>query len=553
MEWFQDEKMVSKESWADIDFERSLLRHQRDLSIYRVLTSKERPASGEIRELVSLLKRLFTEERKAAEPIPKKIHQIWLGHNPPEDYKKWMESWKRLPGFTYHLWTDADIATFPLQNRALYEAADNPGAKSDIARYEILYREGGIYTDADTECFHPDKLTALCENLSFFAGIEPLCQALGIWIGNSIIGAQPLSPIMKRVVDALPADYPKQAKSPVYVTGPAYFSHQIKAMLREGGTPAGTVIFPTTVFYPHTKNEVLTAAKEQGVLQTPPETICAHYYGKSWHKMSINTLKRASNPSYPSFEKALQHSKREREAYKFLAHPLHREKEKHAERLTKLQDLYHRLGKAQASSSIPKIIHQIESVSFTPSALSYIASWMGMKGFSYRLWSKEELFAEIPGLRDIPNEKKMDFAKFSLLLRYGGIYAEANLFCYDEVFFDEITNRVGFFAGLEPLAEAKGLVISPLLIGAESGLPLLELALKRMKTEGVTGSKALSEAFFDEKDARYERVVFPPSFFYPFDRVDLEHLARANNTPTIPPECAALRAYYPAYKKRVIL
>ena len=46
-----------------------------------------------------------------------------------------------------------------MKNRSIYESTDNIGFKSDIARYEILYKYGGIYIDTDFECLKkiPDK------------------------------------------------------------------------------------------------------------------------------------------------------------------------------------------------------------------------------------------------------------------------------------------------------------------------------------------------------------------------------------------------------------
>ncbi len=40
-----------------------------------------------------------------------------------------------------------------LQKHGAYDQADNYGFKSDIARYEILYRFGGVYVDTDYECY----------------------------------------------------------------------------------------------------------------------------------------------------------------------------------------------------------------------------------------------------------------------------------------------------------------------------------------------------------------------------------------------------------------
>eukprot|EP00935_MAST-01C_sp_MAST-1C-sp1_P000620 g620.t1 len=42
--------------------------------------------------------------------------------------------------------------TLQLQNRQLFDATDDLRAKSDILRYEVLYRFGGVYVDSDLRC-----------------------------------------------------------------------------------------------------------------------------------------------------------------------------------------------------------------------------------------------------------------------------------------------------------------------------------------------------------------------------------------------------------------
>ena len=66
----------------------------------------------------------------------------------PEKHKAFRETWmQNHPGWEFRLWTDADIEAFGLTNKRLYDETPNYGAKSDIARYEILYRIGGLYVD----------------------------------------------------------------------------------------------------------------------------------------------------------------------------------------------------------------------------------------------------------------------------------------------------------------------------------------------------------------------------------------------------------------------
>ena len=85
--------------------------------------------------------------------IPKIIHQIWLGPNIRPDI--WMNSWKidyckQYPDWEYKLWTEKEINEFGLKNKAQYEFEKFYNGKSDIARYEILNKYGGLFIDADS-------------------------------------------------------------------------------------------------------------------------------------------------------------------------------------------------------------------------------------------------------------------------------------------------------------------------------------------------------------------------------------------------------------------
>lgn len=91
--------------------------------------------------------------------IPKIIHQTWKNHDLPVPASM-PESWKALnPDWEYRFWTDEQLADFVEEFYPklwpLYQAADKPVMKADIARYLILHKFGGIYTDIDTTCLAP--------------------------------------------------------------------------------------------------------------------------------------------------------------------------------------------------------------------------------------------------------------------------------------------------------------------------------------------------------------------------------------------------------------
>lgn len=90
--------------------------------------------------------------------VPKKVHQIWFGDQSRVDRKK-IAQWKVFSekfGYEYVLWTEQDDSTlqsFMLpQNFELMvqmRQRNNYWAASDIVRFELMKRFGGVYIDCD--------------------------------------------------------------------------------------------------------------------------------------------------------------------------------------------------------------------------------------------------------------------------------------------------------------------------------------------------------------------------------------------------------------------
>ena len=83
--------------------------------------------------------------------IPKIIHQIWIGHK--ERPISLMDSWKiKNPDFKYILWDEEKIEEENFSTKDKIDEIEEYCGKADIIRYEILYKYGGIYVDADSYC-----------------------------------------------------------------------------------------------------------------------------------------------------------------------------------------------------------------------------------------------------------------------------------------------------------------------------------------------------------------------------------------------------------------
>ena len=169
------------------------------------------------------------EESLAIVRIPHLIHHIWLGSSLPQQYVQWRQSWiENHPDWTFILWTDnpanyhygtrayennldsliaekthslvVDINNLQLQTQQLISHADNYGQRSDILRYELLFRFGGLYVDTDFSCLR--SFAPLHSACDFYVGIQPLATNM-VQLGIGLIGAIPRHPILAHTLEQL--------------------------------------------------------------------------------------------------------------------------------------------------------------------------------------------------------------------------------------------------------------------------------------------------------------------------------------------------------------
>lgn len=89
-------------------------------------------------------------------PFPRVIHQIWLGTGNTPPYHL-MDSWKRAhvaDGFDYILWTEDELEARDVILELVEQMKWSPSmaGRADLLRWELLWRFGGVYSDADSLC-----------------------------------------------------------------------------------------------------------------------------------------------------------------------------------------------------------------------------------------------------------------------------------------------------------------------------------------------------------------------------------------------------------------
>lgn len=188
---------------------------------------------------------------KSDRKIPRIIHQIWIGpKEPPMHWIKTVQNFARNNGYSYKLWRDVDIDALGLTNLRAYRAEPSWAGKADIARYEILYRYGGIYVDADSMIINEDKvnLDKVFSDIvtDSFAAYEKNGSCL---IANGIIGSVAGGQFMSKMIKYIKETYEgyRIFGIPAFIsTGPYAMSH---LYYRDNNWRLMTVL-PSDYFYP---------------------------------------------------------------------------------------------------------------------------------------------------------------------------------------------------------------------------------------------------------------------------------------------------------------
>ena len=174
--------------------------------------------------------------------IPRKIHRVWLGSAMPERFAELGRSWERLhPGWELVTWGDDDLDW--LVNRAEFDQAERFTTKSNIARYEIIHREGGLYVDCDFEALRP--MDELLDGADLVVGEEHpglLC--------NGLFAASPGHPTLAYAIDELPRSFGAlRDRHSITNSGPEFWTRCVRRdAARTGEAP---VVLTRDQIYPY--------------------------------------------------------------------------------------------------------------------------------------------------------------------------------------------------------------------------------------------------------------------------------------------------------------
>jgi hypothetical protein len=238
--------------------------------------------------------------------IPKILHRIWVGNPIPDHLAAFEDNWRQLhPDWQFKLWTDKDLGW--LQNQQLYDRAElvvPPDAvgqfRSDLARYEILQRYGGVYADCDVE---PVKNFDNLLNVDAFAGWEET----NMFVGNTVLGSVAGHPLWRQMIDAIPdACSENKGKAATWLSGPRVLSRVVSAR----GRVEDFTVYPQSYFFPYSYKDVKRATTDPSLLSYPNAYAIHHWE----HTRTLrNRVMRRRPVSEPRLSYTIMaHKKRER-------------------------------------------------------------------------------------------------------------------------------------------------------------------------------------------------------------------------------------------------
>lgn len=223
-----------------------------------------------------------SNNEKTTKPvIPKLIHQIWLGDKKlPKSCIPWMKSWKKFnPDWEYKFWDEENIRELNINDFDVYSKKINPGYRSDILRYIILKKFGGLYADTDFECLKsiPSDFLKYKFVAGNMFGNKPS-------IGNSILLSSPNFILLDNVLTHIKSTlYKNEINYIIENSGPENVTKEYFGL--EKFNKEHSLILPSNYFYPY-PNFMLNKQTNR-YLEIENVSLGIHHWQMTWMKGSL--------------------------------------------------------------------------------------------------------------------------------------------------------------------------------------------------------------------------------------------------------------------------
>ena len=220
-------------------------------------------------------------------------------------------------GYKYRLWKDADIKSLHMDSipglSAVYKSfGEELAGRADIIRMLVLYKEGGLYIDADTVILKPEQFNEFLEKnkASVFFGWEDIPHArikkLDVdaaikrskrMVANGIIGAEKGHPFFKELLEGVVKNAEGDKESQAWkAVGPHYVTRKYRETRKKH---PDVHVYPMKYFYPRHWAGIKDPRLHEKV-RVPKESMMFQYgystnsFAKYFKKLAARRTRRAT-------------------------------------------------------------------------------------------------------------------------------------------------------------------------------------------------------------------------------------------------------------------
>lgn len=202
--------------------------------------------------------------------IPRIFHRIWLDDpGPPNHFEQFWTKFSQLhPDYEFKTWSSSKEAVELLTYPELWDKVNPLAGRTDVLRYELVAKFGGVYVDTDVEPLKNwDPLLEFDKPFIGWESEDRLCP--------TVIGGPPGHPALIDLVNELPSWVEQHAdeKDPVIQTGPIFIT---KAWSKR----EDVIRLPLGYFYPIGPTE----RRLIGHTEYPAFSYSVHHWAKGWGK-----------------------------------------------------------------------------------------------------------------------------------------------------------------------------------------------------------------------------------------------------------------------------
>jgi inositol phosphorylceramide mannosyltransferase catalytic subunit len=150
----------------------------------------------------------------------------------PEEFERYGRTWvEHHPEWEMRLWADDNLPE--LRHPDALERCRNEGEQSDLIRYEVLLRFGGVYVDTDVECLRP--IDPLIDVPAFAGATRP--GKLGSAVVGAVAGHPGIELLLERASERVGVGHQAASAGPRLLTDVLLGRDDVK-------------VFGPEVFYP---------------------------------------------------------------------------------------------------------------------------------------------------------------------------------------------------------------------------------------------------------------------------------------------------------------